>query len=152
MSENNSLDWVMESVDLSAIDSSQMPETPDVAQWDAIVEDGMPSVDLSTVPIPDSAWNVSLDDLVESEALDPSKLIGLAEEQQETPKALDESVFLDSWENARIKTRPWTDDTENFWKYLRRFFFSSIITLISVLAIVTLFHLTIILQRLAKIQ
>ena len=141
MPENENLDWVIGAADLSAIDTSSVPETSNLEQWSVAIESWMPSVDLSSASVQEeSAWNVSIDDLVNAEPdmLDASKLAWIDMESQEPSKALDESVFLDSWEDARIKTRPW-DDTENFWKYLRRFFISSVITLIWVLAIVGLF-------------
>ena len=119
MPENNeNLDSVIGAADLSAVDIPLSQEVPIASEWD-----------------------VSLDDLTSAQpdGLDPSKLIGIDIDSQEQPKSLDESVFLDSWENARIQTRPWSDDTENFWKYLRRFFFSSVVILLWVLAIVGLF-------------
>ena len=51
---------------------------------------------------------------------------------------IDESVFLDTWENVRM-TSSATDDTEHFWKYLRYFFFSSIVTIIWILWLVLLY-------------
>ena len=93
MPENNeNLDSIIGAADLSAVDIPLSQEVPIASEWD-----------------------VSLDDLTSAQpdGLDPSKLIGIDIDSQEQPKSLDESVFLDSWENARIQTRPWSDDTEN---------------------------------------
>ena len=49
-----------------------------------------------------------------------------------TQKTIDESVFLESWnENVRVNV---LKDNDNFWAYLRWFFFSAILTLLSILA------------------
>lgn len=49
-----------------------------------------------------------------------------------TQKTIDESVFLESWnENVRVNV---LKDDDNFWAYLRWFFFSAILTLLSILA------------------
>lgn len=52
--------------------------------------------------------------------------------------SIDESVFLDTWDTARISTSS-SDDEEHFWKYLRWFFFSSIMTIIWILGLVLLY-------------
>ena len=57
---------------------------------------------------------------------------------EQVVSSIDESVFLDAWENVRI-TSSATDDTEHFWKYLRWFFFSSIVTIIWILWLVLLY-------------
>ena len=51
---------------------------------------------------------------------------------------IDESVFLDSWDNVKVNSSA-TDDTEHFWKYLRLFFNSSLVTIIWILGIVLLY-------------
>ena len=51
---------------------------------------------------------------------------------------IDESVFLDTWSNAKINTNS-SDDTERFWRYLRRFFFSSVIIIIGIVGFVLLY-------------
>ena len=57
---------------------------------------------------------------------------------EQTVSSIDESVFLDTWETARVSTSS-SDDTEHFWKYLRWFFFSSMITIIWILGLVLLY-------------
>ena len=127
MPENNeNLDWVLGSVDLSAVDISQ---SASVVQWN--------SVEWSTnVPVS----NISLDDLanIQQEWLDASKLVNLDVDNPAPAQTIDESVFLDAWWDTRIQTRA-DDAEEHFWKYLRWFFFSSVIILIWVVAIVGLF-------------
>lgn len=51
---------------------------------------------------------------------------------------LDESVFLDSWD-ASITSTNKTDNTENFGKYLRWFFVSSVCTVLGIIVIAALF-------------
>ena len=51
---------------------------------------------------------------------------------------VDENVFLDSWDNSQLKKNV-LNDKDNFWKYLRRFFVSSILILLGVLAIAALY-------------
>ncbi len=51
---------------------------------------------------------------------------------------IDESVFLDVWSNAKINTSS-SSDTEHFWRYLRRFFLSSVITIIGIIVLVLLY-------------
>ena len=52
--------------------------------------------------------------------------------------SINESMFLDSWEASVVRTRK-VDDVEGIWKYLRWFFFSSIIIVLSLIAWVLLF-------------
>ena len=122
MSENNAnLDWVLDSVDLSAVDAS-------ATEWSI------------AAPVSNQMWNMSLDDLanIQPEWLDASKLVNLDVDNQAPAQTIDESVFLDTWGDTRVQTR--TDDAEeHFWKYLRWFFFSSVLILIWVAAIVGLF-------------
>lgn len=51
---------------------------------------------------------------------------------------VDENMFLESWDNFHIKKNV-LNDNDNLWKYLRRFFISSIFTLLGVLAIAALY-------------
>ena len=57
---------------------------------------------------------------------------------EQVTSSIDESVFLDSWEAPKISSRS-TDDGERFWKYLRWFFFSSMITILWILGLVLLY-------------
>ena len=57
---------------------------------------------------------------------------------EQAVSTIDESVFLDTWDNARIVS-PQVDDGEHFWRYLRWFFFSSMVTIIGILGIVLLY-------------
>ncbi len=52
--------------------------------------------------------------------------------------SIDESVFLDTWDTTKISSSS-SDDEEHFWKYLRWFFFSSIMTVIWILGLVLLY-------------
>ena len=57
---------------------------------------------------------------------------------EQTSSSIDESVFLDSWDNIKVNSSA-TDDTEHFWRYLRWFFFSSLVTILWILGIVLLY-------------
>ena len=57
---------------------------------------------------------------------------------EQVSSTIDESVFLDTWEVAKI-TSSSSDGEEHFWKYLRLFFFSSFITIIWIIWIVLVY-------------
>ena len=54
---------------------------------------------------------------------------------EQVNSTIDESVFLDAWENVRA-TSAASEDTEHFWRYLRLFFISSMVTVLWILWIV----------------
>lgn len=56
---------------------------------------------------------------------------------EQVASTIDESVFLDTWGEAKISTN--SAEEEHFWKYLRRFFFSSIIIVIGIVGLVLLY-------------
>lgn len=57
----------------------------------------------------------------------------------EWSSSIDSNVFLDYWDDAKIVSRPTTDDSENFWKYLRIFFWASVIATLWIIAFVMLY-------------
>lgn len=108
-------------VDLSAV--SLENETPVVSNVDA-------ANTINDVDVLNGAENVSVEQWGISD-IDFSVWEPVA-------STIDESVFLDTWENVRM-TSSATDDTEHFWKYLRYFFLSSIVTIIWILWLVLLY-------------
>lgn len=91
---------------LDSIESSDSQPTLDAAVVDSIAE-----------------WidNVELDDL---------------DTTQEVSSSIDETLFLESEQTWFVKQKYVDKDTENFWKYIRIFFFASILILLWLLAIV----------------
>ena len=144
MPENEqNLEGMVGNVDLSTPEAS--PSVDQVSEQTVPLEDGVlwwaNSIDLSSVSLQGDIWeNVQVDEIPsdDSDNFDASKLMEIDSEESSTVAPIDESVFLDSWETTRIKSRP-VDDMENFWKYLRWFFFSSLVTVLWVLAIVLFF-------------
>ena len=134
MSEKDqNLEWVVGTVDLSSVDISSMwdPETSEVQNSQSLENnpDQQPNDDTDSNQFSDiDVWldTVKLDDINSATWSEASNI------------NIDENLFLESGENLRIKTRS-VDDTEKFGKYLRWFFFSSILTLLWVLWIVLLY-------------
>ena len=149
--KNPSLEWSSEEISQSAPEVlSQESQTMDLEKLQELTQEEstqenqniwVESLDLSTVSLQDDEiWSESGEDKTLDEMdlnserwdIDISKLNKLDVESVNTTP-IDQSVFLDSWEeNVKIKVRP-VDDIEHFWTYLRWFFFSSIISLLGVL-------------------
>ena len=55
---------------------------------------------------------------------------------EQVVSTIDESVFLDTWSSSKASP---SYDTEHFWRYLRRFFLSSVITIVGIIAWVLLY-------------
>lgn len=113
-------------------------------EWNVDIED------LSSLVLDDG----SLDELVKDDVLGSTKIekggnlslssdnvnvdsSSLAESDQWS-SMMNESVFLDSWENTSLKKNVITDG-DGFWTYLRRFYFSSVLTILGVLALILLY-------------
>ena len=114
------------------------------------------TVDLSAVSLQgessdgvstDNALNAANDAWNWADAINSTENVGIDQlnisdidmgEWNSSASTIDESVFLDAWDNARITTTSY-DSEEHFWKYLRLFFFSSTITLLGILAIVLMY-------------
>ena len=151
--KNPNLEWSIEEIDQSTPEiSSQESQTMDLEKLQELTqEEGVQesqniwvgSLDLSTVSLQDDGTvtevddvDKTLDELTQNPEwwdIDVSKLNELdVGSVSATP--IDQSVFLDSWEESvRIKMRP-VDDIEHFWTYLRWFFFSSIVSVLGILA------------------
>ena len=122
MPENEqNLEETVGTVDLSAVSLDNEP-----SQW--AVEDV-----LNVVDAPENISGIENVELSQA-TINEIDLNGTGQEAS----TIDESVFLDSWDNAKINSMS-SDHEENFWKYLRVFFFSSIVTVIWVLGLVLLY-------------
>lgn len=123
MPENEqNLEETVGTVDLSAV--SLQPESSDGMNADNVVT---ATNNLGTINSVDS---------VEFSQPDMSHIDFDTGEQ--VSSTIDESVFLDTWEVAKI-TSSSSDGEEHFWKYLRRFFFSSFVTIIWIIWIVLVY-------------
>lgn len=85
------------------------------------VSDSQPTLDAAVVDsIAEWIDNVELDDL---------------DTTQEASSSIDETLFLESEQTWFVKQKYVDKDTENFWKYIRIFFISSVLILLWLLAI-----------------
>ena len=85
------------------------------------VSDSQPTLDAAVVDsIAEWIDNVELDDL---------------DTTQEVSSSIDETLFLESEQTWFVKQKYVDKDTENFWKYIRIFFISSVFILLWLLAI-----------------
>ena len=106
-----------------------MPENDQNLGWNVDVSD------LSSISLDDESLNelddvLNTDESTNSTGLDSNNSTSTSSEQ--TSSSIDESVFLESWDIKKNVIK----DGENFGSYLRRFFFSAILTLLWLLAIV----------------
>jgi len=114
-----------------------MPENDQNLGWNVDVSD------LSSISLDDESLS-ELDEVLNTES--PADSVNTSSsnngnsssETEYTSSSIDESVFLDAWDSAR-PTKNVLQDWENFWSYLRWFFFASILTLLWVLAIIVLY-------------
>lgn len=123
MPENEqNLEETVGTVDLSAV--SLQPESSDGMNADNVVT------------ATNNLWTINSVDNVEFSQPDMSNIDFDTGEQ--TSSTIDESVFLDTWDMAKI-TSSSSDSEEHFWKYLRLFFFSSFVTIIWIIWIVLVY-------------
>lgn len=116
-----------------------MPENDQNLGWNVDVSD------LSSVWLDDASLeNLDIDEVLEnsesSETVNDNASADnpSTEASNQWSGAIDESVFLDAWDTVK----PMKDvlkDWDKFWSYLRRFFFSAILTLLWLLAILVLY-------------
>ena len=115
-----------------------MPENDKNLGWNIDASDVSPvsldDISLENLDIDEVLENTETSDIVNSSSnTDPSDI-----EASEWSSSIDESVFLDSWEGAR-PVKNVLKDWNNFWSYIRRVFFSAIITLLWLLVIAVLY-------------
>ena len=152
MSEKDpNLEWNVWSIDLGSIDVSQWQELQNVGQVDESSSWSVPlwNSDLLDVQGQDASiysdvgvegttnvveWGGSYSTVMNTEVdgIDTSKL---DLEIENTSSTIDENLFLDSWDNVQVK-RTFDEDWGHFGKYLRLFFFASILIILWVGAIV----------------
>jgi len=95
--------------------------------------------ELSSLSLDDETLN-DIDEALGAESTDePAGTMNISdvsdfETSDQVSSSIDESVFLESWDNAMARKNV-IKDGDDFWWYLRRFFFSAIVTLLSILAI-----------------
>lgn len=116
------------------------------------LEETVGTVDLSAVSLqPESSDGVNASNVVtatnESEVINSVGNVEFGQPNmsdidfntwEPVASSIDESVFLDTWDAPKISQSS-SDDVEHFWKYLRWFFFSSIMTVIGILGLVLLY-------------
>lgn len=122
-------------VDLSSVDTSL-----DLDSWlNAQMETGgeESQVWVSTTLAQESDYNA---DATDSKWVEAEMSVGTVKAEVQIPSwtQLDESVFLDSWDVSSVSVNK-SDSNENFGKYLRWFFVSSVCTILGVVAIAALF-------------
>ena len=106
---------------------------------DPNLEENVDVSELSSLSLDDETLN-DIDEALGAESTDETvgtmniSDVSDFETSDQVSSSIDESVFLDSWDNAMARKNVLKDD-DNFWVYLRRFFFSAILTLIGILAI-----------------
>ena len=116
------------------------------------LEETVGTVDLSAVSLqPESSDGVNASNVVtatnESEVINSVGNVEFGQPNmsdidfntwEPVASSIDESVFLDTWDAPKVSQSS-SDDVEHFWKYLRWFFFSSIMTVIGILGLVLLY-------------
>ena len=116
------------------------------------LEETVGTVDLSAVSLqPESSDGVNASNVVtatnESEVINSVGNVEFGQPNmsdidfntwEPVASSIDESVFLDTWDAPKVSQSS-SDDVEHFWKYLRWFFFSSIVTVIGILGLVLLY-------------
>ena len=128
---------------------NKMPEK------DLNLEENVDVSDLSSISLDDESLN-DIDEILDSESKFESDTTNSDAENpsyeasdQEVSSPIDESVFLDSWDSAMARKNVIKDD-DNFWSYLRRFFFSATLTLLWVLAIALLYSFSTYIKQASK--
>ena len=97
------------------------PQNSELLSDSVEVSDSQPTLDATVVDsIAEWIDNVELDDL---------------DTTQEVSSSIDETLFLESEQTWFVKQKYVDKDTENFWKYIRIFFISSVLILLWLLAI-----------------
>ena len=130
---DKNLEWVVESIDLSSVSLQDLESDSVNIETNSSNEVTTPSNEVVTPSNierqPEKITeNTTYNDEVQESVIDPI---------EENMQTIDESVFLDSWEKIQEKTQ--IDEWENFWKYLRRFFISTLFILLWIIAIVFIF-------------
>ena len=122
---------------------------------DLNLEENVDVSDLSSISLDDESLN-DIDEILDSESKLESDTTNSDAENpsyeasdQEVSSPIDESVFLDSWDSAMARKNV-IKDGDNFWSYLRRFFFSATLTLLWVLAIALLYSFSTYIKQASK--
>jgi len=125
MPENNkNLEWIVDNIDLSSV-SLQDLENGNISSSNEQQPQTQSNVEeVKDLPIVNITDN-EIENIIDS----PEGTIA---------SSIDETMFLDSWDN--VQNRGTTlDEWENFWKYIRQFFFSTVLLLIWIIAVAIIF-------------
>lgn len=108
-------------------------------EWNVDIED-LSSLDLDERSLENLDIDSVLDETSSSESGDNATSNNNSNPgvKHQKSNAVDENMFLESWDGFQPKKNV-LNDTDNLWKYLRRFFISSAITLLGILAIAVLY-------------
>lgn len=134
------------SLDQGMLDISQPESQVSDVLWDVsdLTEPQNQNLDFSSddvmwdsgVAWPSLEW---IDASSEMGEIDPAKLdLGIQNAEENNGSTIDESLFMESWDNAQVKSHA-SSGWGRFGKYLRLFFFSSILIILWVAIIVLLY-------------
>ena len=128
-----------------------MPENDSKLEW-TLSEEELSSLSLDD----ESLENIDVENVLEddgtSETIGDINLSTVSTEFEATDQwssTIDESVFLESWDNTQLKKNV-LKDGDKFWSYLRRFFISTILTLLWLLAIGFLYSFSLYIKEASK--
>ena len=129
---------------------NKMPEK------DPNLEENVDVSDLSSISLDDESLS-DIDGILDSESSPEVVTTENADTEnlsydvsdQGVSNPIDESVFLDSWDSAMARKNV-IKDGDNFWAYIRRFFFSATFTLLWVLAIALFYSFSIYIKEASK--
>lgn len=132
-----------------------------MSEKDLNLEENLDVSDLSSISLDDDSLG-DIDDILDSETTSEStdttsdssdgnslNVGNLNFETPTTESSIDEKVFLESWELLDGKKNV-LKDWDNFWSYLRRFFFSALLTLFWILAIALFYSFSVYLEQATK--
>lgn len=126
-----------------------------MAEKDPNLEWNLEVSDLSSVSLDDESLN-DIDEILDSGTTSETTDTNVAgaenlnlESGDQSSTPIDERVFLDSWEGA-MSVKNVIKDGDNFWSYLRRFFFSALVTLLWVLAIALFYSFSMYIREASK--
>lgn len=153
--ENLNLEWNVWAVD-SNTEATPITEDSSVAMQDINNEDtGNPYINeqnnfsepLETIPVDNLNNAVSMENFDDQNNFNGMELEAISE----WSSSVDSNVFLDYWDdNSKITVRP-TGDSEGFGKYLRLFFWASVIATLWVIAIILLYSFNTFISKASEI-
>ena len=127
-----------------------MPENDQNLGWNVDVSD-LSAVSLDDVSLENLDIDAVLDNTESTNSGEGSSNAEKSndESSNQSSSTIDESVFLDAWDSVRPMKNV-LKDWDNFWSYLRRFFFAAILTLLWLWAILLLYSFRSYIQEASK--